>query len=248
MAANHFHSTLPLVDDPGSTSAVSEALDTTGLLTLGQGQGAQVTTRENAADAAERARGAQEGRHAERMRLSGANRPSYERHEQAKLKLSPIQIAGLAVAVIAVVAVLLFVFSKCASSVAENPSALSLVSTTRTLEADTGLAINYDGASYEFRETGGAWQLVRTAPDEAVLIDFVGKPVKLVIYDDDMIYVPENLSDGTWDVMAYLIAEDSVPARVPGASGEGMLTSAKLDGSELVVTDEAGQSVRIPLE
>ena len=248
MAANHFHSTLPLVDDPDTTGVVSDALDTTGLMTLGQGQGAQVTTRENAADAAERARGAQEGRHAERMRLSGVNRPTYARHEQKKVKLSPVQIAGLAVAVIAVVAILLFVFSKCASSVAENPSALSLVSTTRTLEADAGLAINYDGASYEFRETDGVWQLVRTAPDEAVLIDFAGKPIKLVIYDDDTIYVPENLTDGTWDVMAYLIADDSVPVRVPDVGGEGTLTSAKLDGSELVVTDEAGQSVRIPLE
>ena len=247
MAANHFHSTLPLVDDPDSTSAVSEALDTTGLMTLGSGQGAQVTTRENAADAAERARDAKERRY-EQRRLSGANRPSYARHEQKKAKLSPLQIAGLAVAIVAVVAALLFVFSRCADSVVENPSALSLVTTTRTLEADTGLAINYDGASYEFRETDGVWQLVRTVPDEAALIDFAGKPIKLVIYDDDTIYVPENLADGTWDVMAYLIADDSVPVRVPDVGGEGTLTSAKLDGSELVVTTEAGESVRIPLD
>ena len=248
MASTHFHSTLPLVDDPDTTSAVSSALDTESLSTLASGQGAQVTTRENAADAAERARGAKEQRHAERVRLVGANRPTYTRHEQKKAKISVPQILGLAVAIIAVVAVLLFVFSRCANSVAENPSALSLVSSTRTLEADTGLAINYDGASYEFRETDGVWQLVRTAPDEAVLIDFAGKPVKLVIYDDDTIYVPENLSDGTWDVMAYLIADDSVPVRVPDVGGEGTLTSAKLDGSDLVVTTEAGESISIPLD
>lgn len=246
MAATHFHSTLPLVDDPDSTGVVSDALDTTGLMTLGSGQGAQVTTRENASAAAERARGAKERRH-EQRRLTGDNRPAVARHEEKKVKKSPVAIVALIVAALAVAGVLIFVFSKCAGSVAENPSALSLLTTTTSLEADTGLTIDYDGATYEFRESGGAWQLVSPSAGDEVLIELDGTPVHLVIYNDT-IYVPENHDDGTWDVMARVIGEGAVAVHVPDMSGEGVITGAKLDGSELVVTCEDGQSVRLPLE
>ena len=246
MANTHFHSTLPLVDDPETTSAVSDALDTTGLLTLGSGQGAQVTTRENAADAAERARGASERRH-EQRRLTGTNRPEFARREEKKVKKSPVAIVALVFAALVMAGVLIFVFSKCAGSVAENPSALSFLTTSTSLEADTGLTIDYDGATYEFRESGGVWQLVRPSAGDEVLIDFDGTPVHLVIYNDT-IYVPENHSDGTWDVMARVVGEGAVAVHVPDMSGEGVLTGAKLDGSELVVTTEDGQSVRLPLE
>ena len=243
--ANHFHSTLPLVDDPNTTGTVSDALDTTGLTTLKSGQGAQVTTRENASDAAERAREASERRF-EQRRLTGANRPTYARHEQKKAEISVPQIIGLAVAGIAVIAALLFVVSRCASSVAENPSALDWITTSTSLEATPGLSINYDGATYEFSDEGGSWKLIQTTTEDNVLIDFEGTPVYLVIYNDT-IYVPENLADGSWDVMAYFMGEGAVPVKVPDASGEGVISSAKLDGSELALTMETGESVSIPL-
>ena len=243
--ASHFHSTLPLVDDANSTGAVSDALDTTGLTTLASGQGAQVTTRENAADAAERARVAQERRHS--ARLTGSNRPTYARHEQKKAEISLPQIIGLAVAGIAVIAALLFVVNRCASSVAENPNALDWITTSTSLEATPGLSINYDGATYEFSDEGGSWKLIQTTTDKNVLIDFEGTPVYLVIYNDT-IYVPENLADGTWDVMAYFMGEGAVPVKVPDAFGSGVLSTAKLDGSVLVLTTDAGESINVSLD
>ena len=246
MAATHFHSTLPLVDDPDSTGMVSEALDTASLSTLGSGQGAQVTTRENAADAAERARGAKERRHAERVRLSGTNRPTYERHEQKKAKVSVPQMIGLAVAIIAVVAVLLFVFSRCAGSVADNPAALSLL-TASDSQVAPGQTMNYDGVSYELTEKDGTWKLVSPSAENAELMALDGKPVALVAFDDWLL-VPQNLDDGTWNVMAIATAEGAVAVHVPDASGEGKVTKAELTDTDLVLTTDAGESVSIPLE
>lgn len=246
MASTHFHSTLPLVDDSDSTSAVPSALDTESLSTLASGQGAQVTTRENAADAAERARGAQEQRHAERVRLVGANRPTYARHEQKKAKISLLQILGLAVAIIAVVAVLLFVFSRCAGSVADNPAALSLISVSGT-QAAPGQTLTYDGESYELTEKDGSWKLVSPSADNDELMALAGKPVVLMA-NDEWLLVPENLDDGTWDVMAIRIAEGAVAVKVPDAAGEGKATKAEIDDATLVVTTEAGETVSIPLE
>ena len=242
--ASHFHSTLPLVDDADSTGAVSDALDTTGLMTLASGQGARVTTRENASDAAERAREAGELRHA--ARLTGENRPTYARHEQKKTKMSLPLLIGLIVGGVAVVAALMFVVSRCASSVAENPSALDLITSSSTLEATPGLSINYDGATYEFSDEGGTWQLIQTATDKDVLIEFDGTPVYLVICNET-VYAPENLADGTWDIMACLLADGAVAVHVPGASGEGVVSSAKLDGDALALTMETGETVSVPI-
>lgn len=243
MAGTHFHSTLPLVDDPETTGVVSEALDTTDLLTLGSGQGAQVTTRENASDAAERARGAKERRH-EQRRLTGANRPAVARHEEKKVKKSPVAIVAVVVAALVVAGVLIFVFSKCAGSVAENPATFSLVGTKSQVAPGETLA--YGGASYELFEKDGTWKLVSPSDEETALMVLDGKPVALVLYEGNL-FIPENLSDGTWDIMWYPADSGSAYEPAPGGHGTGSVSKAEIDGSSLVLTLDTGETVSWPL-
>ena len=240
--ATHFHSTLPLVDESESTGVVSDALDTTGLMTLGSGQGAKVTNRDNASDAAERARQSKERRH-EQRRLTGSNRPTFARHEQKKAQISVPQIIGLAVGIIAVIAALLFVVSRCANSVAENPATLSLV--TSKTQVAPGETLSYGGATYELREKDGTWSLVSPSAEDAELMVLSGKPVALVAYEDSL-FVVEN-ADGGWDVMYYPLAENSVYAPAPGGHGEGSVTQVDVDGSNLILTTDAGESVTWPM-
>ena len=233
--ANHFHSTLPLVDESESTGVVSDALDTTGLMTLGSGQGAQVTNRGNASDAAERARKSKERRH-EQRRLTGSNRPTYARHEQKKAQISLPQIIGLAVAGIVVVAALLFVVSRCASSVAENPATISIM--TQKTQVAPGETLYYGGASYELREKDGKWALISPSDGDAELMGLSGKPVALVAYEDNL-FVVENDGD-QWDVMYYPLAENSVYAPAPGGHGLGAATQVEVDGRDLIITNDEG--------
>ena len=243
MASSHFHSTLPLVDDPDSTSAVSSALDTTGLMTLSSGEGAKVTNRDNASDAADRARGAQARRH-EQRRLAGDNRPSYARHEEKKVKKSPVAIVALIVAALVVAGVLIFVFSRCAGSVAENPATLSLV--TSKTQVAPGETLSYGGESYELREKDGTWKLVSLSDEESALMVLDGKPVALVLYEGNL-FVPENLSDGTWEIMWYPADSGAAYEPAPGGNGTGSVSKAEIDGSNLVLTLDSGETVSWPL-
>ena len=48
-----------------------------------------------------------------------------------------------------------------------------------------------------------------------------GTPVTLILYNS-VIVVPENKSDGTWDVVAYTIGGDSEPVSVVDSSGNAI--------------------------
>ena len=79
-----------------------------------------------------------------------------------------------------------------------------------------------------------------------------GTPVTLILYNS-VIVVPENKSDGTWDVVAYTIGGDSEPVSVVDSSGNaitgtGTIASATLDGSVVHVTDSAGAATDVALE
>ena len=76
--------------------------------------------------------------------------------------------------------------------------------------------------------------------------------LSLRIYNNVLV-VPENNADGTWDVAAYMLGSDSLPTLVTDSdgktiSGSGEVTAAVLNGSTLHVTDSSGASTDIALE
>ena len=79
--------------------------------------------------------------------------------------------------------------------------------------------------------------------------DLPGTPVTLVLYNG-IIVIPENLADGTWDIMAYTLGSgwsQLMDSTDSARSGQGTISAASLDGSNLkITTDQGDQS--IPLD
>ena len=116
-------------------------------------------------------------------------------------------------------------------------------------------SVTYQGVSYAIEATGdGTYAVVATDPQGNKTQEFTvsGTPVTLILYNS-VIVVPENKSDGTWDVVAYTIGGDSEPVSVVDSSGNaitgtGTIASATLDGSVVHVTDSAGAATDVALE
>lgn len=52
----------------------------------------------------------------------------------------------------------------------------------------------------------------------------LARPVALCLHEGTL-FVPENLSDGTWDVICYVVADGSTPAQL--LNGDGQPSSAR---------------------
>ena len=76
-----------------------------------------------------------------------------------------------------------------------------------------------------------------------VLGELKGTPVALVLYDGTIL-MPENLSDGTWDVAAYTIGlnwSELMGADGKPQGGNGVVTDGTLDGSVLRLTGDGAR-------
>ncbi len=119
-----------------------------------------------------------------------------------------------------------------------------------TVAADE--SISYRGSTYLLVETAKGHALAETRAESndklTMLGEFDGNPVSLVLYDGALI-IPENLPNGSWDVVAYTIGSGwSMILSQDGNAygGTGVIGEAKLDGSTLhLVVD--GAPVDIPL-
>ena len=166
------------------------------------------------------------------------------------VRLSRRTLVGLVVAAVAVIVLCVALFVRVLTSPVPGSEALSD-------EAVPGAAEQEESASaeigYELRESGGSYALVEVRTEggaqEVVVGSLPGQPVDLVMYQGTIL-IPENLSDGTWEVSAYTNDGSWTPiASQDGQAvgGKGTISEASLDGSSLrLVVD--GETVEVPLE
>ncbi len=239
-------------------------VDPRSITTLRAGQGAEVTTRKNASHAADIARRNAEERHRRRHsseQLSSAAARASKRLDQApgssvpegpeRTKKNIFIIVGGAILVLAV----LFFLVRCVTGAltAETEAPEQAQQTAQTTEAQqqeatTSGSVVLHGVSYALAQgEDGAWAV--TADGEAAF-SVSGTPTAIILCNGVLV-IPENL-DGSWDVIAYMPADGSLPNQVTDADGNvvggsGSVTSAELDGSGLVVTDSTGATTTVAL-
>lgn len=213
--------------------------------TLGHGQGAVLSTRESAQRAADAARAAQ--RQAGPVRISSRHRPSSLPRRRAQQRLDPRVVAGI-VGAACVVAIVLFVALRgVVDEVVPAPEPQTQAQTA------VGQGVSLGGAMLSVRESDEGQQLVRTAQDgtQTVLATLSGTPVSIA-QSGQAIYIAENLPDGTWDVLSYVVADGSEPTQLLGDDGNpvrgtGTLVSSEIDGSTLVLVDGSGAKTTVSL-
>ena len=216
--------------------------------TLGRGQGAVLSTRESARRAADVARTLMPGAGA--VRISSRRRPPSLPHRRAQQRLDPRIVAAI-VGAACVMAVALFLALRGAvDAVAPDPAA----QTRQQAQTVVSQGVTFGDATLSVQDAGEGQQLVRTAADgsQTVLATLPGTPVSIA-HNGQAIYIAENLSDDTWDVLSYVVADGSEPTQLldDGGSpvgGTGRLASSEVEGTHLVLTDESGAVTTVSLE
>lgn len=244
---------MPIVTDDEDVSPRRASIEANSLKTLSSGEGARVTTRDNASEAADIARD-RAAQRAQSRQLTGKNRPHYA-HQQnvgrTSRKTGALVIAGVAAlaVILAIVAVVTFANQQSASDETDTSSEPQQVQTT------TEGTVTYMGSTFSIQQLDdGSYAIVAVdeTGNEEYNIPVDGTPVTLILYNS-VIVVPENLSDGTWDVVAFTYGGDNLPTHVVDSSGntitgQGTITSATLDGSVLHIVDSTGATTDVSLE
>lgn len=277
MATNQFgrhgapsHAAHSAAGRPSAGHAPSAA-DGQRLTTIHAGQGARITTRENASEAADAARANAQRRFAKRhsspqltavangARRDGGSHASHAAEGPERTGKNIIKVVLLAIGVLLVVALLVRLITglliggresdrqQVARPDAEPTQAEQIASEQQQVEVSVGESVTFQGQSFSISQDGGTYSVTR---DGAVVFNLEGTPTGLVLYNGSLV-VPEN-RDGGWDVVSYMIADGSVPAYVMGADGNavggsGDIQSATLDGSALKVTDSTGATTSVAL-
>lgn len=239
--------------------------DPSRLETIHAGEGARVTTRKNASEAADRARG-------------NAERRYYERHPEARSSAGGPSRSGRNVILIVVAAILVlclvFMLGRCAAGAGSSEDDAPSSGSEQTLrpteeeqeaidqqsELDSGQeeaaadgSVSYSGSTYSLQaQESGLWGLVCTSSSGSAqtLFEIEGTPVAL-LRSADTLLVPENRDDG-WDVVCYVVDGHGQASYVTDESGEmvqgsGDIESVELDGTVLRVTDSTGETRDVSL-
>lgn len=225
----------PIGVDPSVTGSFS---------TIRGGQGAVVSTRETASRAAGAAR--------EALDASGVVRSSARKRRAAapKPQRAPkAAVIGIVVAVVVVVALAVFAVRPLTAPAVSGAAAATAAAQTN---ASVGEGVDVAGSTYKTQQGDSGWELVKSSGEgDVVVAQLSGTPVALCLSEGTLV-VPENLSDGTWDVICYMVADGSTPTQLLGNDGNpvvgsGELVSAEVDGSELVLADASGAQARAAL-
>lgn len=245
------------------------------ITTLHAGQGARVTTRKNAAQAAEQARVNAEKRFARRhssdQLTASANRARGRKRSaaaQAQLAQGPertrknifILVGGaflvlvLLVLIVGCVAGLFGPSQNQAAQSNESQDAWQQEQQQVTTTADDSVV--YQGMTYTIeKQASGNYGVVRQdasgSGTATTVFEIEGEPCALILYNSVLV-IPEN-RNGNWDVVSYVIADGSLPAYVMTmdgneAGGSGSIESATLDGSNVIVKDSNGNTTSVALE
>lgn len=231
----------PIGVDPEATGSFEK---------LDAGEGAILTTRNNAEDAADAARAHLSGTTG-MMRLNASDLPEVGSHGQTTgVRHNRKMVVLLVVLTAAVILGGAYLFSRLLA-VPQQEEEQQVVEQTQT---DVASSIEYRGVTYYLEQAdGGTWRLMRQSEDEGAeaqsLGDLPGTPVTIVLYDAAII-IPENKSDGTWDVMSYVLGSgwgQLVDSDGAAYAGQGSISSASLEGSDLSIQTDTG-SVTVPLD
>lgn len=225
----------PIGVDPEATGSFEK---------LDAGEGAILTTRENANDAADAAR-AHLSSTGGMTRLDASDLPQVERHGGRRdgSKGNRKMVLLLVVLTAAVVLGGVYLFSRLTASTGQQDDQ----QVVEQMQTDATNSIDYRGVTYRLEQgDDGTWHLMRQSEDEGAqaqgLGDLSGTPVTLVLYNGAII-IPENKSDGTWDVMSYVLGSgwsQLLDSDGTAYSGQGTVTGATLDGSQLTITTDGG--------
>ncbi len=232
------------------------------ITTLHAGEGAEVTTRKNASHAADLARANAEERfrrrHASDKLSAAAGRASGRPASKKPVVASGPQRTNknifIAVGSAVVALILVFFLVRCATSVvtprteAPAPSAEEQPSEAQQQESAADGAVTLHGVSYALAQVDGGWAVTA---DGATAFELSGTPSGIIV-SNGILIIPESLESG-WDVLAYMPADGSLPTQVTNSdgspvTGSGSITSAELDGANLLVTDSAGATTAVALE
>jgi hypothetical protein len=216
--------------------------------TIAPGEGAVVTTRDTASEAADAARSTFHEQGTSSMRLTGKNRPHVKQRSSGGAGAGRIAVIVIVIALVFGAAVVFF------RSVLNQPSQEDEESTLVTEgQVDVGEGFDYGGYTYSVTEQGdGTYALVRESEgDSLVLMQLSGTPVTL-IFSNGVFYVPENTSSG-WDIMCYTLGDGSMPTQFTDADGNPvggseLLDSATYSDGTITCKDEGGQTTTVQLD
>lgn len=236
-----------------------------GISTIRSGQGARVTTRKNAAEAADRARRNAEKRYFKRHPEAKASDVGPERSGKNVVLLVIASILVLAIVFVIGSCVTGLVFSSNGGSSDQPEQTLKLTEQEQQLvdqqlshdvgqeRADVGGSVSFGGDSYALsQQDDGTWALACTSSSgsSSTLFLIEGTPVAL-LRSSDTLLIPENRGEA-WDVVCYVIDGHSGAGYVTTADGSlaggaGEAVGAELDGTTLRVTDADGATHDVSL-
>lgn len=229
----------PIGVDPSETGAFAR---------LSAGEGAVIATRATSEQAASAARTNLETTGS--MRIPSSRLPKVKRRH-TRIKTDKRLFLGLAVAALAVIAVLGFVFGRAYDSTSTQQVASEQASQTQ-VAADGSVALG-DLTYALAKQPDGKYALTRKSSSSAadVVFEIDGTPKALVLFNGAF-FIPEDLSDGTWDVVAYMVGDGSVQTQLSDSSGNaikgsGTVSSAQLADGRLTLVDSEGKSTSVPL-
>lgn len=155
-------------------------------------------------------------------------------------------IVVIAVAAVAI-ALCVFLFVRFLDAPAASPQGEPEAEQV-TAEADG--AITYRGSTYELVKGKKGYELMETkeGSEQASLGKVEGTPVALVLYDGALL-IPQNFSDGTWNVSAYTIGSgwsQIMDQEGNAVGGSGSVESATLEDTRLLLLVD-GEAKEVPL-
>ena len=211
-------------------------------------EGARVTTRANASRTASFR--AQNARPAEKVRMSSAGRPKVEHHDvevQSNKRVFVALTIG-ALVVMGIVGTLLFRALVSVEEAGEKP-------VVEQMQTNVDEGIEYRGTVYSLtKQDNGTYALTSLSEGSetpAIVCELKGTPVALVLYNTVFV-IPENLPDGTWDLIAHPLGGGSMTQQVTDGEGkpivrEGEIVKASLSGDSILVTTASGEEFTVSL-
>ena len=218
---------------------------------ISAGEGARVTTRANVSDTSSfRAQGT---RPIEAVRMSTAGRPHVERHEQ-EVESNGRVFLMLGLGALLVLMLVGWLLARALVSV-DNGGAEEKVEQKQVAPEES---IEYYGVTYALGQNNdGTYVLTSTPTDEeseegtTTVCQFKGKPVSLILYNSAFV-IPENLPDGTWDLITHPLGGGSVTRQIPDQDGNpligpGEIYEAMLINDSIQISTMTGETYTVSL-